>query len=155
MAQTVKSMYAMRETWVQPLGSGRSPGEGNGNPLQYPCLKNPMDGGGWWATVHGVAKSRTQLSNFTFTFFFSKFNFNFYIKIFNLIFVLQCCVVFCCTTSWISHKCTWFPPSWISLPPMPHPAPCPRLSWSTSLSSLGWVPHIMQQLPTSYLFYTW
>ena len=37
-------------------GLGRSPGEGNGNPLQYSCLKNPMDGGAWWATVHGVAK---------------------------------------------------------------------------------------------------
>ena len=40
-------------------GSGRSPGEGNGNPLQYSCLENPMDGGAWWATVHGVAKSQT------------------------------------------------------------------------------------------------
>ena len=50
-------------------GSGRSPGEGNGNPLQYSCLENPMDGGAWWATVHGVAKSRTRLSDFTFTFF--------------------------------------------------------------------------------------
>ena len=49
-------------------GSGRSPGEGNGNPLQYSCLENPMDGGPWWATVHGVAKSRTRLSDFTFTF---------------------------------------------------------------------------------------
>ena len=49
-------------------GSGRSPGEGNGNPLQYSCLENPMDGGAWWATVHGVAKGWTRLSNFTFTF---------------------------------------------------------------------------------------
>ena len=40
-------------------GSGRSPGGGNGNPLQYSCLGNPMDRGAWWATVHGVAKSRT------------------------------------------------------------------------------------------------
>ena len=46
-------------------GSGRSPGEGNGNPLLYSCLENPMDGGAWWATVHGVAKSRTRLSDFT------------------------------------------------------------------------------------------
>jgi len=38
--------------------SGRSPGKGNGNPLQYPCLKDPMDGGDWWAVVHGVAKSQ-------------------------------------------------------------------------------------------------
>ena len=44
--------------------------QGNGTPLQYSCLENPMDGGAWWATVHGVAKSRTQLSNFTFTFHF-------------------------------------------------------------------------------------
>ena len=51
-------------------GSGRSPGEGNGNPLQYSCLENPMDRGAWWATVHGVPKSRTWLSNFTFTFTF-------------------------------------------------------------------------------------
>ena len=40
-------------------GSGRSPGEGNGNPLQYSCLGNPMDRGAWWTTAHGVAKSRT------------------------------------------------------------------------------------------------
>ena len=46
-------------------GWGRSPGEGNGNPLQYYYLENPMDGEAWWATVHGVAKSQTQLSNFT------------------------------------------------------------------------------------------
>ena len=49
---------------------GKFPGEGNGNPLQYSCLGNPMDRGTWWATVHGVTKSRTQLSNFTFTFHF-------------------------------------------------------------------------------------
>ena len=45
-------------------------GEGNGTRLQYSCLENPMDGGAWWAAVHGVAKSWTQLSNFTFTFHF-------------------------------------------------------------------------------------
>ena len=45
-------------------GSGRSPGEGKWqNPLQYSCLENPMEGGAWWAPVHGVAKSRTQLSD--------------------------------------------------------------------------------------------
>ena len=43
-------------------------GESNGTPLQYSCLENPMDGGAWWATVHGVAKSRTRLRDFTFTF---------------------------------------------------------------------------------------
>ena len=47
-------------------GLGRSPGGGNGNPLQYSCLENPMDGGAWRATVHGVAKSRTRLSDFTY-----------------------------------------------------------------------------------------
>ena len=45
------------------LGSGRSPGEGNGNPFQYSCLENPMDRGTWWATVHGLAKSQTRLSD--------------------------------------------------------------------------------------------
>ena len=45
-------------------------GEDNGTPLQYSCLENPMDGGAWWAAVHGVAKSRTQLSDFIFTFHF-------------------------------------------------------------------------------------
>ena len=49
-------------------GPGRSPGEGNGNPLHYSCLENPMDGGAWQATVHGVAKSQTQMSDFIFTF---------------------------------------------------------------------------------------
>ena len=46
-------------------GWGRFPGEGNGNPLQYSCLENPMDGGAWWATVHRVARSQKRLSNFT------------------------------------------------------------------------------------------
>ena len=48
----------------------RASGEGNGTPLQYCCPENPMDGGAWWATVHGVAKSQTRLSDFTFTFHF-------------------------------------------------------------------------------------
>ena len=43
--------------------SGRSPGEGTGNPIQCSCLQNPMDRGAWWATVHGVAKSQPRLSN--------------------------------------------------------------------------------------------
>ena len=45
-------------------------GEGNGNPFQYSCLEHPMDGGAWWAAVHGVAYSQTQLSDFTFIFHF-------------------------------------------------------------------------------------
>ena len=51
-------------------GSGRSPGEGNGNPLQYPSLENSTDGGAWWATVHRITKNQTPLSDFTFTFSF-------------------------------------------------------------------------------------
>ena len=47
-----------------------SVGEGKGTPLQYSCLENPMGGGAWWAAVHGVAKSQTRLSDFTFTFHF-------------------------------------------------------------------------------------
>ena len=49
---------------------GSKPGEGNGTPFQYSCLENPMDGGVWWAAVHGVTKSRTRLSDFDFTFHF-------------------------------------------------------------------------------------
>ena len=52
------SAYNVGDPGSMP-GSGRPPGEGNGNPLQYSCLENPMDGGAWWATVHGVAESRT------------------------------------------------------------------------------------------------
>ena len=50
------------------LGATLFNGEGNGTPLQYSCLENPTDGGAWWAADHGVAKSRTRLSDFTFTF---------------------------------------------------------------------------------------
>ena len=57
VAQTVKHLPAMREIRVQSLGWKDCPGEGNDNPLQYPCLENPMDGGAWKATVHGVAES--------------------------------------------------------------------------------------------------
>ena len=62
------SVYNAGDLGLLP-GLGRSPGEGDGNPLQYSCLENPMDGGVWWATDHGVAKDWTQLSDFTFTFF--------------------------------------------------------------------------------------
>ena len=65
VAQRLKRLPAMRETLVRFLGREDSPGERNGNPLQYSCLENPMDGGAWWATVHGLAKSWTRLSNFT------------------------------------------------------------------------------------------
>ena len=58
--------------WIKYLVNdlAKSLGEGDGTPLQYSCLENPMDGGAWWAAVHGVARSWTQLSDFTFTFHF-------------------------------------------------------------------------------------
>ena len=49
--------------WVRTLHQEDYPGEGHGNPLQYSCLENLMDRGAWWATVHGVTKSQTRLSN--------------------------------------------------------------------------------------------
>ena len=52
------------------MGSKKYFGEGDGNPLQYSCLENPMDGGAWKAAVHGIAEGQTQLSDFTFTFYF-------------------------------------------------------------------------------------
>ena len=64
MALVVKNPTAnagdLRDVGLIP-GLGRCPGEGNGNPLQYSCLGNPMDRGAWWAIVHGVAKGQTQL----------------------------------------------------------------------------------------------
>ena len=62
VAQLVKNLPAMQETWGSIPGSGRSPGEGNGYPLQYSCLENLIGRGAWRVTVHGVAKSWTQLS---------------------------------------------------------------------------------------------
>ena len=63
VARMLKNLPAMWETWVQSLSQEDSPGEGNGHPLQYSCLKNSMDRGAWRATVHRVAKSWTQLSD--------------------------------------------------------------------------------------------
>ena len=58
MAQTVKKSARNAEYPGSKPGSGRSPGEGNGNPLKYSCLENPMERGAWWAIVHRVAKSQ-------------------------------------------------------------------------------------------------
>ena len=63
VAQMVKNLPAKQEVWVQFLSQEESPREGNGNPLQYSCLGNPMDRRAWWATVHGAVKSQTQLSD--------------------------------------------------------------------------------------------
>ena len=61
VAQRLKHLPAMQGDLGSIPGSGRSPGEGNGNPLQYSCLENPMGGGAWWAAVYGVAQSWTRL----------------------------------------------------------------------------------------------
>ena len=61
--RSVKNPPAIQEAEGSIAQSGRSPGKGNGYPFQYSCLENSMDRGAWWATVHGVAKSRTQLSD--------------------------------------------------------------------------------------------
>ena len=67
VAQLIKNPSACNAGDLGSIpGLGRSPGDGNGDPLQYSCLENPMDGGAWQATVHGVAKSWTRLSDFTF-----------------------------------------------------------------------------------------
>ena len=63
VAQTIKNLPVKAGNPGSIPGLRRSPGEGNGNPLQYSCPENPMDRGDWWATVHGVAKSRTWLSD--------------------------------------------------------------------------------------------
>ena len=63
LSQEVKNPSVVQEMQVRSLipGSGRSPGEGNDNPLQDSCLENPLDRGAWWATVHGVERVRYDL----------------------------------------------------------------------------------------------
>ena len=68
VSQTVKRLSTMRETWVQSLGGEDLLEKKMATHSSYSCLENLMDGGAWWAAVHGVAKSQTQLSDFTFTF---------------------------------------------------------------------------------------
>ena len=63
----VRNLPAEQETWVWFPGLGRSPGEENGNPLQYSCLENPMDRGPWWSTVQKVTKSQAQLRDWKHT----------------------------------------------------------------------------------------
>ena len=73
MAQVVKNLPAMQKTQIQSLDQKDPLEKGNGNPLRYYCLGNPIDRGAWWATVHGIAKSQTQLSNFNFSLVFPLF----------------------------------------------------------------------------------
>ena len=77
VAQMVESACSVGDLDSIP-GSGRSPGEGNDNPPQYSCLQNPMDGWAQQATVHGVTKSRTRLSEFTFYFLAMHMDFFFF-----------------------------------------------------------------------------
>ena len=84
-------------------GSGRSPGEENGNPLQYSCLENLMDRGAWKATVHGAAKSRTGLSGFTFTF-----------RLGNLLWVLELSVLENSVCKFLWYTCLQFVGSLLS-----------------------------------------
>ena len=102
-----KRLPIMQETWVQFLG-WRSPGEGNGNPLQYSCLENPMVGGAWWTTVHGVTKSQTRLSDFTF-FFLSDF-----IYIYITCIIIYIILIFGCT---MQHVESYFPDQGSNLGP--------------------------------------
>ena len=62
--------YVTKINWIILVPISQRPGEGNGTPFQYSCLENPIDRGAWWAAVHGVPKSQTRLSDFTFTFHF-------------------------------------------------------------------------------------
>ena len=63
VAQGVENPPALRKNWVQSMGWENSPVEGSGNPLRYSCLENSTGRGAWWATIHGVAKNQTRLSD--------------------------------------------------------------------------------------------
>ena len=121
----VKNPPANAGDWGLIPGSGRSSGEGNGNPLQYSCLGNPMEIEAWWATVHGITKSCTQLSEWTTTTIYTLYIYIYiyniyyrYIKLEDSCFTKLCC--FCCTT-WISRNYTYI----YTLPPTltPHATP--------------------------------
>ena len=117
-------------------GSGRLPAGGSGNPLQYSCLENPMDSGSWWATVHGVAKSQTRLSDWALHKAQTGIIFLFIYFHWRLI-TLQYCSGFCHTSTWISHGCTCVPhpePS-SHLPPHPIPQGCPSAPALSTLTN--------------------
>ena len=141
MAQMVKHLPEIAGDLGLIPGLGRSPGEGNGNPLQYSCLENPMDGGAWWATVHGVTKSRARRSNFTLTF----------ISYFNFLLEDNCCTRLCWFLPFINMNQPQVhigplpleTPS--HLPPHPSPLGCHR--------AVGWAPCVTEQIPTGDLSY--
>ena len=127
VAQTARNAGAPRSIH----GSERSPGEGNGNPHQYSCLENSMERVAWWAAVHGVPRSRKQLSDLISLSFMLRTNF-FSPPLFFLIYLffiswrlitLQYCSGFCHTLTWISHGFTCiphpYPPSHLPLRPIP------------------------------------
>ena len=103
-------------------GPGRSPGEGNGNPLQYSCLENPMDRGAWQATVHGFTKSWTRLSDWaTTTMLLEQPSPT--VNILGIlweIFLILCKIV---TSSSLPRKQPWFPPGKTDLLEKYHPNP--------------------------------
>ena len=76
VAQRLKCLPAVRETWVRSLGQEDPLEKEMATHSQFSCLENPMGGEAWWATVHGVAKGRTRLSDFTSSFIGEKFNYN-------------------------------------------------------------------------------
>ena len=137
-------------------------GEGNGTPLQYSCLENPMDGGAWWAVVHGVAKSQTRLSDFTFTFHFHASEKEMASHSSVLAWRIPGMGEPGGLLSMGSHRVghDWsdlaaaaayiYITSSLSLPPA-HPHPI----FVGHHRAAGWAPCITQQLLTSYLFHIW
>ena len=100
-------LHARDQSWILELG--RSLGEGNGNPLQYSCLEDPLAGGAWRATDHRVAKSWTWLRDFNLFSFFFFFSFFSFIFISWRLITSQHCSGFCHTLTWISHGVTCIP----------------------------------------------
>ena len=103
VAQTIKNLSAVWETWVWYLGWEELLENGNDNPLQYSCLENSMNRGAWRATVHGVAKSQIQLSDYTFT-FFSCIYICVCACIYEFICIYKCLYIY-------THTQTWFIPN--------------------------------------------
>ena len=114
-------------------GLGRSPGEGNGSPLQHSCLENPMDRGAWRATVHGVTKSQTRLTEHGTA---------------ESRFTMLCYNSFYCRAKWTSYAYTYIPPLSLSFFFSGFPF---HLGHHRTRS---WVPWAIQRVFISYLIYT-